>query len=242
MASAYLSEIFTSVQGEGPDVGVPALFVRFGGCNLECSYCDTPASRSRSAVFRMHGKKGSRTIDNPIESSDLVAIIMQESDGPRLAVLTGGEPLLQPEAVSALGRGLKARGFRIHLETNGTLPEAVRDVMEAVDLVVMDLKLPASQAGRDLWKVHKLFLGGIEHGKVAAKVVVPYEAPDEEVMKAVRLVANVNPAIPVFLQPAFVGSRPQVEGERILGLLSCASDVVENVRVSVQMHKVLGIR
>jgi 7-carboxy-7-deazaguanine synthase len=237
-----LSEVFASVQGEGPDAGLPAVFVRLAGCNLRCSYCDTPAARERPATFRVHGTTGFQELENPVDCGDLIRIVARTYDRLPMAVLTGGEPLLQPGAVACLGAGLKATGMRVHLETNGTLPGALQLIGSSVDLVVMDIKLPSSQGGRDLRHLHTEFLRNIEPARVAAKVVIPREASDHEVLEAIRLVAGISPEIRVFLQPAFAGPRPQVDGERLLRLLGEANRQLGDVRLSVQMHKVLGIR
>lgn len=238
----FLSEVFDSIQGEGPDAGVPALFLRLAGCNLRCTYCDTPEARERPEVFKVRGDSGPEEIANPVECSNLFELLQQRSKGPNLAVITGGEPLLQPEAVGMLGRKLKAWGFRLHLETNGTLPGALPAIAGAIDLVVMDLKLPTGQGGRDHADTHREFLEGMEGGRAAVKIVVPAGAPDREVLDGVRLVAEVDARIPVFLQPVFVGAKPQVDGERLLGLVGEASRMVADIRLSVQMHKILGVR
>jgi organic radical activating enzyme len=240
--AAYLSEVFTSIQGEGPDAGTPAVFLRFAGCNLECSYCDTPASRQRSPVFQVRGPGGLEEIANPVASADLIRIVEGTGGPMRLAVLTGGEPLLQPAAVADMGTKLKETGLTVHLETNGTLPMALREIAGAVDLVAMDLKLPSSQAGEDLSSVHEEFLRSAEPGRAVVKIIIPGDAPDKEVLDGVRLVARINREIPVFLQPVFDGSSPEVDGPRLLRLLREAAGMVTDVRLSVQMHKVIGVR
>lgn len=117
-----VSEVFgPTIQGEGPSVGRRAGFIRLGGCNLACSWCDTPytwdASRYdlRAELHRM-----------PIEAIVDRALF----DGPGLVVISGGEPLLhqhQPGWTDLLDRLVAAR-VRIEIETNGTLaptPETV---------------------------------------------------------------------------------------------------------------------
>jgi organic radical activating enzyme len=240
--AAYLSEVFTSIQGEGADVGTPAVFLRFAGCNLECSYCDTPASRQRCPVFQVRGPAGLEEMANPVACADLLRIVERMGGPMRLAVLTGGEPLLQPAAVAYLGPRLRAMGLTVQLETNGTVPEALREIEGAVDLVAMDLKLPSSQAGEDLSSIHEEFLRSAGPGRVVVKIIIPGDAPDSEVLAGVHLVARIDRETPVFLQPVFDGSRPQVDGPRLLHLLGEAAGLVRDVRLSVQMHKVIGVR
>lgn len=99
-----VNEIFYSLQGEGRFAGTPAVFIRFSGCNLKCSFCDT----DHSAYEEM-------TEDG---------IVAEASKYPaRHAVITGGEPLLQ--ITPSLTGKLHAAGFFVQMETNGTrrLPE-----------------------------------------------------------------------------------------------------------------------
>lgn len=242
MAVAYLSEVFSSIQGEGMDAGAPAVFLRFAGCNLACSYCDTPAAGTPPDAFPVHGDRGTTEIGNPIECSELIDIVAREFGFRGLAVLTGGEPLLQISALSRVITGLREEGFSTYLETNGTLAEAMREVRAIVDFVSMDIKLPAGQEGRDLSREHRKFLEVIEEGRGAVKIVIPGEASDVEVLAAVRLVAGAGPAFPVFLQPVFREEKPDVTGERLLHLQRAALALVEDVRISVQIHKILGMR
>jgi organic radical activating enzyme len=242
MAVAYLAEVFGSIQGEGMDAGVPAIFLRFAGCNLSCTYCDTPEARTRPDAFSIDDGRGTRKVANPVDCSELVDLVADDLGCRRLAVLTGGEPLLQPAALPPLARGLKGRGMRTYLETNGTLPEALLEVRDVVDFVSMDIKLPAGLDGRDFSREHRKFLAATRDGHSAVKIVIPGEASDAEVLAAVGLVADSKPAIPVFLQPVFGCAGPEVPGERLLRLQQEASSLLQDVRLSVQIHKILGIR
>ena len=95
-----------SVQGEGVLAGVPSSFVRLTGCNLRCSWCDSPESS-----WRPNGE--------PQPLSDLVRWC---ADGPRHVVITGGEPLLSPH-VGPLTKALRKGGHHITIETAGTLDQ-----------------------------------------------------------------------------------------------------------------------
>ena len=96
-----VNEIFYSLQGEGFYTGTPAIFLRFAGCNRQCSFCDTDHHHGR----QMSGE----------EIADACAAFPR-----RHLVVTGGEPLLQLD--SDLLRRLKAKGFYVQIETNGSLP------------------------------------------------------------------------------------------------------------------------
>ena len=103
---ANLVEVFSSVQGEGPHVGVPTLFVRFGECDLRCRWCDSPHTWKPAAECRIEVRRGSgafRTITNPVAVEEVVsAAEALEAPAHRFVSLTGGEPLLQPDAILAL--------------------------------------------------------------------------------------------------------------------------------------------
>ncbi len=110
----YISETFTSLQGEGILAGVPSFFIRTSGCNLRCRWCDTP--------YTSWSPEGER---RPVES--LVDEAAEAGVGH--VVVTGGEPLLQRE-IGALTRGLAVAGLHITVETAGTVdPEFDCDLL-----------------------------------------------------------------------------------------------------------------
>lgn len=118
-----VTEIFHSIQGESTYAGLPCTFVRLTGCNLRCSWCDTE--------YSFHG--GERmTID------DILGRV--RAFGGNLVELTGGEPLLQKEAVPLLERFL-AEGWRTLLETSGE--RSLRRVPPEV-VKIVDVKCPDS--------------------------------------------------------------------------------------------------
>jgi len=121
--SYAVKEVFLTLQGEGANAGARAVFVRFAGCNLwsgreadrasaVCKFCDTD-------FVGMDGTGGGRFADADA-LANAVAAEWGEGADKRFVVLTGGEPMLQVDA--ALVDALHACGFRIAIETNGTLP------------------------------------------------------------------------------------------------------------------------
>lgn len=100
-----ISETFTSLQGEGKLTGVPSWFVRVAGCNLRCSWCDTPY-----ASWKPEG--ANRSLDSLLDEA--------RAAGVRHAVVTGGEPMIF-DAVTPLTRALAAAGLHVTIETAGTV-------------------------------------------------------------------------------------------------------------------------
>jgi 7-carboxy-7-deazaguanine synthase len=102
-----ISEIYRSLQGEGLLTGTPSVFVRTSGCNLRCSFCDTPF-----ASWNPEGEK------LPVE--EVVERVRFEASDARHVVLTGGEPML-PREVTELCSQLHDANFHITIETAGTI-------------------------------------------------------------------------------------------------------------------------
>ena len=131
-----VKEIFLTLQGEGVQAGSRAVFLRFAGCNLwsgreqdrasaQCTFCDTD--------FVGTDGEGGGKFANAALLADRVESEWGEGRDGRLVVITGGEPMLQLDA--ALIDALHERGFRVAIETNGTLP-----VADGVDWVCVSPK------------------------------------------------------------------------------------------------------
>jgi 7-carboxy-7-deazaguanine synthase len=108
-------EIFATVQGEGSTAGVPSVFVRLADCNLRCDWCDTKYTWD----WQRHDRR-TETVELSVD--DIAERALNAAgDGVRTAVFTGGEPLLQQDELVSLAARLRERGFRIEVETNGTV-------------------------------------------------------------------------------------------------------------------------
>ena len=108
-------EIFATVQGEGTSTGVPSVFVRLAECNLRCDWCDTKYTWDWKNYDRT-----AETIELAVDEIDR-RMVEVSGEGVRNAVFTGGEPLLQQDDLVELATRLRERGFRIEVETNGTV-------------------------------------------------------------------------------------------------------------------------
>jgi 7-carboxy-7-deazaguanine synthase len=133
-----ITEIFRSIQGEGTRAGLPCIFVRLTGCNLRCTWCDT--------AYAFHGG-AKMSVEEVLARVDELSSVSTQgrrgiaglSEKLSLVELTGGEPLLQPEAIP-LSRKLLDSGYRVMMETSGERPVAVlpRDVIKIVDVKCPD--------------------------------------------------------------------------------------------------------
>lgn len=126
-----ISDIFSSVQGEGRFAGTPSVFVRTTGCNLRCWYCDTPYTSWRP--------EGDQIAWQAVLNQVLAA-------GDEHVVITGGEPLLQPDVVN-LSRALSEAGRYVTFETAGTVDRPVH-----ANLMSISPKLANSTPREGYWR------------------------------------------------------------------------------------------
>ena len=229
---AKISEIFVSYQGEGPFAGSRQLFVRFYGCNLDCGYCDTvlESYRSFSKETLLH-----RIMDFQEEYNELA--------------ITGGEPLLSADFLKEfLPLFLRHHSRNIFLETNGTLPDELEKVVDYIDYVSMDFKLPSS-SGSVLghWNEHKAFIEILESKDkdLSVKAVVSNSTTMDDIKKMKDLLNKVDKEFMVVLQPVTpVGESVKVPDEEMLfyfkEFLKKGTD--KEVMIFGQIHKCLGIK
>lgn len=249
-----LVEIFASAQGEGPYVGTSTVFIRLGGCDLRCSWCDSPGTWIAREQWRSETAPGSavfRSESNPA-SLERIETVLEGLDwrAQRFVSFTGGEPLLQPDCIEVLARRLAGQGPRLLLETHGLEVEAMARVGESIDVVSMDWKLakdvlravsadpeqPASFHDR-----HEAFLcAALAACETCVKVVVTAETGWPELEEICHRVAGIDPTVPFILQPvtpAFkVKQRPRAA--LMLSLMRSCESLLRDVRVIPQTHPI----
>ena len=243
----YLKEIFSSIQGEGLLLGRRQIFVRFLGCNLKCSYCDTPESRemkSACCVQETPDIQKFKSVANPIAVGDTLAFIDFLNPALHHSVsLTGGEPLLQGTYLTELGTRLKEKNVTLFLETNGTLPDALKECLPVVDIIGMDWKLSSATGQQDRTWEHVRFLKIGKEKSIFVKFVITATTEFGEFETACLHISRVGSKIPIIVQPVTATSvvRPPSK-ELLLRFSSGAQNYVKDVRVIPQIHKLLGLR
>lgn len=247
-----LVEIFSGIQGEGIHVGERHLFVRLAGCDFNCDYCDQPEAKKVPKHFTAECSAGRRDFTkypNPVDAGRAVVLIrtLWKDTPHRLLALTGGEPLMQPKFLSALLPSLRQDGIPVLLETNGSRPRELRMLLALFDVVSMDLKLRSATGRPFPRKKHEQFIGIAASAGLSlySKIVVTSKTSDKEITEAARLVARAGSEIPFVIQPLTSGRRrdgmPPSPGQ-LLRLQEVAAEILQDVRVIPQTHKMIGQR
>ncbi len=220
-----ISEVFGSIQGEGIYLGERQIFVRLFGCNLDhCKFCDTKLSG-----FRQY------------RPQELLQEIKTFRDNYHSVTFTGGEPLLQKDFLKEILPLVRQAGYRNYLETNGTLPEALREVIDYLDIVAMDLKLPTSTALEPFWDLHREFLKISSEKEVFLKAVICQSTQESDLRRGISIIKEINPAVILVLQP---------DSSQDYGLIKAKIDIFrdicteENIAACIiaQVHKLVGVR
>lgn len=242
-----IKEIFSSIQGEGMLSGCRQIFVRLTDCNLECTYCDT--NHTRSGVCHVETYPGSSTLLDRDQQftiqqlSNVVADWKRQLPHTHHSIsLTGGEPLLYSDILVEWLPELR-KLFPVHLETNGTMPQALATIVDLLDFISMDMKLPStSGCTENLWELHHLFLNVAQRTNVSVKVVVGDETSENEIAMVCDSISDINSNVPLFLQPVtLVDGTVAISRSHLFHLQELASLRLPYVRVVPQMHKLLGV-
>jgi 7-carboxy-7-deazaguanine synthase len=223
----FVKEVFTSIQGEGIKVGQRQTFVRMLGCNLACDYCDTPETRERQGPFTY--QKTSQ--ENPIDVETLIDTITESE-----VTITGGEPLLQIDFLKIFCTRLKQHNKKIYIDTNGSLPHELEQVIGYIDTIALDFKIPSATSERPLWSEHRECLQIAAMKEVFVKIVIDEKLTTDELMTSCDIIKNVNKNIPLVIQPVF--------GRNVSNLLriqKTALSVLSDVRIIPQIHKYLNL-
>jgi len=200
-----ISEIFRSIQGEGRSQGLITTFVRLAGCNLDCAWCDTPYARAG-------GKE--------VPVGDVFQAV--EFSTCRRVCITGGEPLLQRDEVAALAERLDGAGYRVEIETNGTIDFSP---LQGSASICMDVKCPSSGEESDLSLL----------SRIAPRDSVKFVVGDAMDLAYAREVMAIHPIPGEFLISPVYGSDAGALARLVL-------DWNLPARFQVQLHRILGVK
>ncbi|MFK0274295.1 7-carboxy-7-deazaguanine synthase QueE [Ensifer sp. NPDC090286] len=183
-ARIRVSEIFgPTIQGEGILIGLPTVFVRAGGCDYRCSWCDT--------LHAVDSEYRDQWL--PMGVEEIWQEVVKLSGGKPLTVsLSGGNPAIQPLA-PLIARGRK-EGYRFALETQGSL---AKDWFADLDVLVLSPKPPSSGMETDWHAFDDCLCMAADGPQVALKIVVF----DERDYAYARDAAERYPHLPLYLQP-----------------------------------------
>lgn len=205
-------EFFTSINGEGPFAGKLALFIRFKGCNLNCSYCDTKWANVASAPFNSYSLE---------QIVDLV-----RSSKVKHVTLTGGEPLTVPHLGKLLEALSQEEDVEVEIETNGSIAiQSFSEVTGKKPRFTVDYKTPSSGENE------KMFYPNYSHlsqGDVVKCVVG--SMLDLEAALALYKKYEIKE---MYLSPVF----GQIEAKAIVEFMK-AHDMVD-ARLQIQLHKII---
>ncbi len=252
--TANLIEIFSAIQGEGINVGTRQIFVRFGGCDLRCHYCDSQHTWQKQPTCEIEQTAGQRdfaTHSNPVSLSQSIEWVDRQNS-PHLhdsISITGGEPLLHAPFLSQFLPQVKAStNLPIYLETGGHRPQQLAQILPYLDSIGMDIKLP-SVSGENHWAAHQEFLKLCQttNVDVFVKIIISQTTNPAELEQAAQLIAAINDRIIVFLQPMTALAQPHTDPtltaptpDRVLAWQALMKQYLSQIRVIPQTHKMLG--
>lgn len=205
-------EIFDSIEGEGKRAGELCTFIRFYGCNLNCSYCDTP-----------YGKAGDKF--KLMDEDEIVSQV-----GYKNVTITGGEPLLND--IKSLVIRLLLNNHKVNIETNGTkdlIPSISHGIGDSL-FYTMDYKCPFSGMHEEMQMNRFLELTKAD--------VLKFVVAREDLPHVLRVIGDLKAEgckAQMYLSPVFGEIKPS----EIVDFMKQNDEVLSDVRIQIQLHKVV---
>ena len=229
-------EIFTSVEGEGILYGTKTMFVRLAGCPFTCFYCDT---------------KESLPMDSGIEYSisDACKIIDEQLEDHTYKVnFTGGDPLVQHEAVAELAKHIQSKNIPTYLESSCFDAKKFQHVLPYMDFIKIEFKTKESEFVDPkhyptlLDNAFECLRTSIDSKKTTyIKIVVSSKTTKDtisELSKRIFSTISKNDISGFIIQPTFGISEPTLE--QLLQFYDVVVPYYDEVRVVPQLHKIIG--
>lgn len=214
-------EVFSTIQGEGPYAGYPAVFVRLAGCNLQCPWCDTQYTEGRKM----------RSVN------DIVTDVLETRPRhTRLVVITGGEPLRQN--IAPLAALLVNEGFNVQIESNGVFaPNMALRLLLLTPHVMLVVSPKTNKINEGIWHYAKAFKYVIEDGKQSDEDGLPTVALGH---KATPQVARPPVAFTgqIYVNP-MDSKDPQANSNNLAACVSASLKF--GYVLGLQMHKIINL-
>lgn len=207
-----IAEMFSSINGEGTHAGQLAFFIRFKGCNLNCSYCDTKWANVPDAKY------------TEMTADEILSEV--KKSGIKNVTVTGGEPLIQPNIIPLLEM-LCGDGHYVEIETNGSADVSeVLKIKENRPALTMDYKLPSSGMENHMRTENFAVL----EKKDTVKFVSGSRADLERALEIIREYGLIGKCA-VYISPVF----GKIEPAEIVDFM--LENKLNGVNVQLQMHK-----
>ena len=216
ISSLNVFKIWKTIQGEGPLVGVPSVFIRLAGCNLQCPACDTDYTSTRVWM-------------TPYQIYDEV-LAANHGKAPKQVVLTGGEPFRQN--FGSLARLILSKGVPVQVETNGTLWQD--------DLPIIPLQIVCSPKGSIVHEKLKPYIGYLKY-VIRAGEVDPSDGLPINALGGVRPwrpMLGTFPVRNIFVQPLDEDDKTANEANIKAAV---ESSWKFGYTFGLQIHKILGL-
>ncbi|MHC1610716.1 MAG: 7-carboxy-7-deazaguanine synthase QueE [Candidatus Methanospirareceae archaeon] len=254
MERGYITELFSSFQGEGPYAGKRQIFIRFAGCPLSCFYCDTTYAREPKPGFCtvLGSKRSPRSVKNPLTST-LVVNTVKELRTPDLHSIsyTGGEPLLSHSFLKEIAKEARSMHLKNFIETNGYSASAFASIADYFDFASIDIKLRNHRAVAendydDLYRnAMDCIRISVDNGlETIVKVVVLKNTSVREIEAICSDLAEFNVKFvlqPVTALPDLQNAEIAPDIEELFELSETAGRFLQDVMVLPQVHKFMRI-
>ena len=182
-----LNEVYAAIQGEGPFMGRPVVFLRTYGCNLQCDWCDTPYTWDAA-------RTDSRKDVNRLTLSEAADLVREQTSvyltDAATIIATGGEPLLQQKGIVRMLTEKLRHGYLLQWETNGTIVPS-KETIDATDAFIVSVKLAGSMGKRGFNTEERrirpqAIITLRDTGKAFWKFVIDTEEDESECLELIR--------------------------------------------------------